>query len=133
MPSQCAPRCSRQHPWLSMLQRRPHKPPLGRWVLKRLALGLAALLCAQLMSCGLISAPTFQSNLVVQEDRLKKRTCRPIPPPSKDLVSRSSDPEVIALYATVIVLQNGVISKCIEEMDAQGEYLKKVDEGIKRK
>lgn len=44
-----------------------------------------------------------------------------------------TDQEMVPILGQVIVKQNGVIAKCIEQIDTGNVYLEKINEELKKK
>lgn len=67
------------------------------------------------------------------DKRIQRGECKPVPPPSKEDSANRSDQEMVVILGTTYVKQNGVIAKCIEQIDSGNDYLDKINEDLKKK
>jgi len=56
-----------------------------------------------------------------------------VPPPDKEESAKRTDQEMVPILGQVIILQNGVIAKCIEQIDSGNDYLDQVNEELKKR
>ena len=67
------------------------------------------------------------------DKRLQRGQCVPVPPPDKAASAGRSDQEMVPILGQVIVKQNGVIAKCIEQIDTGNAYIERINEELKKK
>lgn len=134
-----SPRHLSLRPYLSRLKNRfPHLSRLrALWKSRKLRkLSLLLILLpplGSLMSCGTTTVDNSQQSVVVIDKRIQRGQCKPVPPPDKEESAKRTDQEMVPILGQVIILQNGVIAKCIEQIDSGNDYLDQVNEELKKR
>ena len=67
------------------------------------------------------------------DKRIQRGECKPVPPPDKADSLQRTDQQMVPILGQVIVKQNGVIAKCIEQIDSGNEYLEQINKELQKK